>query len=385
MDYGTFFFTNIASMTVLTVCICLLAWYNRRVTGMSWLAAGWVLWLVKLVLQGLEGKVPPVISGMLQLQLYLIAVLLQMIGLRWFVLRRPLRHRWPFYVLGITFVVHTIMFLCNVTYCNDVVNIPIIIVCGAAAWMLLKYGCGPFTMVSRVTAVVLFAEMLVAVYRAVLTTMMYLRPGETVQAHTNPRWLFSLAAMGLLAIFMVMCNVWFLVAELGRELNDQARTDPLTGALNRRAMQEAAVRESARSVRYGYPLSLIMLDVDHFKRLNDAHGHAAGDRALQALVRELKAMLRSQDLLARTGGEEFTILLPNTAADTGLVVAERVRETVEALEVAYQSRPIKFTVSVGVTQFDPTNDDLESMMRRADTAMYQAKAQGRNAVVVNSI
>ena len=145
-------------------------------------------------------------------------------------------------------------------------------------------------------------------------------------------------------------------------------------------MEEAALRETARSIRHGNPLCMVVLDVDHFKQINDSFGHGAGDCVLRALVGAAGSMLRSNDLLARTGGEEFTILLPDTPASTGLVAAERVRKAVEKLEVPYESKVIHFTVSAGVAQLDPSQGGWESMMRRADSAMYQAKERGRNAV-----
>jgi diguanylate cyclase (GGDEF)-like protein len=231
-----------------------------------------------------------------------------------------------------------------------------------------------------VSASILIAAAVVMSYRAWLTNLRYTRPWDTIPAERDPRWLYSLAAMAFLATAMVMCYLWHLVTELSKELAELARTDPLTGALNRRAMEEAALRETARSIRHGHPLCMIVVDVDHFKNLNDAHGHAAGDRALQALVRQARAMLRGNDLLARTGGEEFTILLPDTPAFSGIVTAERLRQAIEALEVPFESRSIRFTISAGVTQFDPSRGDWESMMRLADSAMYDAKERGRNVV-----
>jgi diguanylate cyclase len=219
----------------------------------------------------------------------------------------------------------------------------------------------------------------VAGYRAMLTNLRYMRPWETVNAHTDPRWLYSLAGAAFLAAFMVMCQLWFLVTELQRELAEQARTDPLTGAMNRRAMEEAALRETARSIRFGYPLCMIMIDIDNFKQLNDTRGHAAGDCALQALVDKTKSMLRVQDMLARTGGEEFAILLPDTPASAGVFAAERIRIAVEAMEVPFESGPIQFTISAGVAQLDPARG-FEGMMRLADEAMYEAKEHGRNLV-----
>ncbi len=380
MDYGTFFFTNIVSVTVFTVSLCLLAVRNRTVSGLKWVAGGMVVGLVKLVLQGLEGKIPSVLSDMVANELYLIAFVMQMMGLRWFVLRRPLRHRWPFAVIGLALVAYSLMFFGKIRHAGDIINIPNIVTCGVTAWILWKYGRGAFAVVSRVTAVILGVEMSVMIYRAVLTDINYMRPWETVNAHTDPKWVYSLAGMALLATCMVMCVLWFLVTELGKELAEQARTDPLTGALNRRAMEEAALRETTRSIRYGHLPCMIVLDIDHFKNLNDTRGHAAGDAALQALVHQIKPMMRANDVLARTGGEEFTILLPNTTASAGIVAAERVRQTVEALEVPFEDEPIRFTISAGVAQLDPAQGGWEGMMRRADAAMYEAKENGRNSV-----
>jgi diguanylate cyclase (GGDEF)-like protein len=377
MDYRTFFFTNIASMTVFTLCVGLLAWRNRSVTGMRWFAGSLSVGLVKLVLQGLEGKVPPVLGSMVPNELYLISSLLQLLGLHWFVIRRPLRHRWPLVAIGLALAVYTCMFLGKVPYSGNVINLPNVAVCAAASWMLLKYGRAA---VSRVTAVILAGQVLGMGYRAWLTNMRYTRPWETVNAQTDPRWLYSLALLAFIATCMVMCDLWYLVTELGRVLAEQARTDSLTGALNRRAMEEIALRETSRSIRHGHPLCMIVLDVDHFKHLNDTHGHAAGDCALQALVHQVKTMLRKNDQIARTGGEEFTILLPDTSAPAGILAAERVRQAVESLEVTFENKPLRFTVSAGVAQFDAGQGNWETMMRRADSAMYEAKEHGRNAV-----
>jgi diguanylate cyclase (GGDEF)-like protein len=382
MDYGTYFFANIATVTVFTVCLSLLAWYNRRVTGIAWFACGLIVGLVKLILQGLEGKVPIVLSSMFANQLYLISFMLQLMGLRWFVVRKPMRSRWPWIAVGMVLVVYTAMFFLRIPYGGNLTNISFVAVCGVSAWILLKHGKGPFTAVSRVYAVILCATMCVAAYRAALTNMIYARPWETVNAHTDPRWLYSLAAMAFLATFMVMCDLWFFVTELDRELAEQARTDHLTGALNRRAMEEAALRETARSLRHGSPLCTIIIDIDHFKRLNDERGHAAGDRALQALVSQVKSMLRGQDLFARTGGEEFAILLPDTPVSAGILTAERVRQALEALEIPFETGPIHFTVSAGVAQLDGAQGGWEAMMRSADAAMYDAKEHGRNMVAV---
>lgn len=277
---------------------------------------------------------------------------------------------------------YVFLFLARIPYAGNFLNIPFVLVCFASAWMMLKCARAPFLGVSRVTAAVLFGQGIVAGYRAVLTNLRYMVPSATVNAQTDPRWLYSLAAAAFLAACMVMCQLWLLVTELRRELAVQATTDPLTGALNRRAMEEAAFRETARSIRHGFPLSIVMIDVDGFKRLNDTRGHAAGDCALQALVHLAKANLRAQDVLARTGGEEFAILLPDTPVPAALATAERIRHAVEQLEVPFESGPIRFTVSAGVARFEPARG-FETMMRHADAAMYEAKEHGRNRVLMH--
>jgi diguanylate cyclase (GGDEF)-like protein len=383
MDYGTFFLTNIASVTVFTVCIGVLAWYDRRVTGMMWFVGAQILGLVKLILQGLEGKVPACLGSMIPNELYLVSMAMQWVGLYWFVVRKPFPHRRLWIPIGAVLAAYTLTFLTRIPYTGNVINLPFVALCGFSAWTLWRYRSGPFTVVARVSAVVISGQTCVAGYRAILTNLSYAQPWKTVNAHTDPRWLYSLAAAAFLAASMAMCEMWFLVTELQGELAKQARTDPLTGALNRRSMEEGALRETARSQRYGNALSMIVIDIDNFKHLNDTRGHAAGDCALQTLVRRLNCMLRQQDSLARMGGEEFAILLPDTAAEAALTTAERVRHMVEELEVSFETGPVRMTVCAGVAQLDLARG-WEEMMRRADAAMYEAKRRGRNLVSARS-
>lgn len=161
-----------------------------------------------------------------------------------------------------------------------------------------------------------------------------------------------------------------------------AATDALTGASNRRDFMQRIGVEWARAQREGTPLSLLALDLDHFKRINDAYGHAAGDLVLKAFVEAARAVLRPSDVIGRAGGEEFMILLPQDDARSALAVADRVRETIAGLRLhAADGQPLGITVSIGIATFRVDGDTPETVFRVADDRLYQAKRSGRDRVV----
>jgi diguanylate cyclase (GGDEF)-like protein len=153
----------------------------------------------------------------------------------------------------------------------------------------------------------------------------------------------------------------------------------LTGLCNRRSFLERAGIEVARSARYDLPLGMLLLDVDHFKAINDGFGHAGGDQVLSAMGAALKRILRVPDIAARWGGEEFVVALPSTDAEGAEIAAERVRAAIEALGVEHEGKQIRLTASVGVASLK-SNETLASLVDRADHAMYAAKVAGRNRV-----
>lgn len=166
------------------------------------------------------------------------------------------------------------------------------------------------------------------------------------------------------------------------ELLRLASTDPLTGALNRREFTSQAEQESLRANRYHRPLSIMMLDLDHFKRLNDSYGHAAGDKALQRFTTLCCNALRTVDIFGRWGGEEFVALLPETDAEGASVIAERLRKLVSQNVLVFNDQKIAFTVSIGIAQYRPGEVSIDGPLGRADTAVYDAKKAGRNRISV---
>ncbi len=166
------------------------------------------------------------------------------------------------------------------------------------------------------------------------------------------------------------------------ELARLAATDPLTGVFNRRSFMEAGQRELVRSRRHARLFSVIQLDIDHFKKINDSHGHAVGDRVLQAFAAKCLEELRENDVFGRLGGEKFALLLPETDLAGAGVVAERFREAVAGLVVKDEGREVRFTISLGVASLQEQDTALEDLLRRADEALYLAKNSGRNRVMV---
>jgi diguanylate cyclase (GGDEF)-like protein len=150
------------------------------------------------------------------------------------------------------------------------------------------------------------------------------------------------------------------------------------GLLNAAAWQREADAEIVRTRRTGSPLALLLIDVDHFKRVNDNHGHLIGDEVLRALAAELRHQVRESDVVGRFGGEEFTVLLPRTDAAAAHRIAERLRASAGRLSVA--AARISITVSIGVAVLGPHGDDLVELLAAADMALYQAKAAGRDQV-----
>jgi len=197
-------------------------------------------------------------------------------------------------------------------------------------------------------------------------------PADIMDGVTNR--VFSIITIIVVAFGMVK-----LAAHEHRLLIESV-TDSLTGLLNRRHFMALSSREETRSRRHDLVFSVLMLDIDHFKRINDTYGHPIGDLAIKALAAVCNKALRPHDILARFGGEEFVLTLPQTDREGALVVAERIRQAVEQNEVATEQGPVRFTVSIGVSTYR-RGKAFDQVMETADQALYRAKEGGRNRVV----
>ncbi|MCF8110851.1 MAG: GGDEF domain-containing protein [Desulfobacteraceae bacterium] len=168
--------------------------------------------------------------------------------------------------------------------------------------------------------------------------------------------------------------------ELEKKLKEQAETDPLTGLYNRRRYETMFIREFQRIKRYGGPMSVLVLDLDHFKRVNDTYGHSAGDVVLQEVAALCRRQLRQVDIIGRLGGEEFVIMLPDTGISDAMTVAERLRKEIESTEIVTDRNRLYITATIGAAEIVHEDQGIEDLVRRADAALYRGKQEGRNRV-----
>ncbi|MET0101846.1 MAG: diguanylate cyclase [Sedimenticola sp.] len=208
------------------------------------------------------------------------------------------------------------------------------------------------------------------------------------EKQVNRMWM---AASAISVILLVSISIWLLARRFIRQLTDADRRlerlaaeDALTGLYNRRMGMELLKAEQARCKRKERPLSVALLDIDHFKRINDEMGHLVGDEGLRGLADMIRCQLREYDISFRYGGEEFVVILPETDGPQAMIVAERLRQMVEGSEIETSSgEPLTFTVSIGICQ-QGTEGELKTLLDHADEALYAAKNSGRNRCVLYS-
>ena len=209
--------------------------------------------------------------------------------------------------------------------------------------------------------------------RIVLGNMLYLR--DVTQRYLSERQLAEALSLSEERLHTI--------SALHAQLSEQALRDPLTGLFNRRYLIEFFQREQARALRERTSLALAMIDLDHFKQLNDNHGHLVGDEVLQAVAQHLQGNLRSTDAVFRIGGEEFLLILPDVELAEALSRVDSLREQLAASDLSTRAGTLNVTLSAGVALWPSHGHTLEELMQAADRALYQAKRDGRDRVQVS--
>ena len=345
--------------------------------GPGWWTIGSVLTFAGLLLLSLRGLIPGIASVVAANVLIMAGLLVHWIGLRRF-LRQPGPGVWPF--LTILPAMTTALWWWYSMTPNLGLRIVTISFSVALASLLMArdlFGPERRLPVLRFLMLLFLANAAFFLMRATLTLAYPPRP-DFLAADT----LTQVTMLYLVIFYFALPLSYFLLIhdELRGELHRQASHDHLTGIPNRRAFHMLARHEIGRARRTFDPLSMLLLDLDHFKQVNDRFGHAAGDKVLRDFSSLLTAAVREQDIVCRFGGEEFVILLPGTGPAGALALAERIRSLAESRPVEFSGNRINYTVSIGIALSTTDDMTIESVLERADRALYRAKSEGRNRV-----
>lgn len=263
-----------------------------------------------------------------------------------------------------------------------VVHVLLAVLIGGGARAVFRRG-GPRGRLPRITGALFVLVTLLVLLRAGLELAWPTAPDQLLRV--TP---VNLACTGGLLLLPLLATVGFLLmcAESAQlQLERMARVDYLTGIFNRRAIEDLATRAISAARRHGAPLSIMIVDVDHFKLVNDEHGHECGDNALVEVVRRMREILRNEDLIGRQGGEEFVVVMPDIDLPSARGAAERLRrgfsDSPMAIHDGDDEIELPLTISAGVAALDASDQQFSHLLRRADRAMYAAKAEGRNRVM----
>ena len=347
--------------------------------GTLWWIAGFMALATGFCVNGLQRILPPLLGLTGGTTLIVAGAGALLIGVQRF-LGAPLRFdAWVAAAIGANASLSVVFLLVwpSVNLRIAISNGILPVILAALAWVMLRHAPPRMIAPARLTAAVALLMAALLLVRAVLALAS--PPMETALNFSliNVLVYFGAAkgqlAIGLGCYFMLMIRRTAALEAL-------TTTDPLTGALNRRGLDLAVMRVEHDFHRHATQFAVIAMDLDHFKRVNDTHGHAAGDVVLRRLAAECAGNLRGDSVIARIGGEEFCILLPNCVLDDARTVAERMRHSFEIARIQAAGAGIFCTVSMGVAQSAPGASDFASVIRAADAALYRAKERGRNRV-----
>lgn len=342
--------------------------YPPSIRGLDYWAASPVLWLVSAVLFSARGEFSPFLTVVLANQALLLGATVYYIGSR-----RFLGHGGGWALWGSVAVASTLA-LTWLTYVTPsyalrvaIFSLLMAVLYGAHLRFLLRHGSKSFP--TRLVQVVLALHILVLMTRFTSVLM-----GWAGSDMMEPSF-FQTAYIGAYVLTVLMLSIGAILLATDRvrtELEHLATHDSLTQTLNRRAVMQLCLQELDRARRYGHGPSIMMLDLDNFKAVNDTHGHQHGDAVLVHFAACTRSALRSEDRLGRYGGEEFLVLLPDTDVAAAHHVAQRIHTLLQT------GHPLDCKLSIGVTTWQGPSDTLDAMLTRADAALYHAKNRGRN-------
>lgn len=348
------------------------------------------LWAIAIIcegcgflLLGLRAYIPEIASVLIANLLLVIAMVLTQRGIESFRQSPPIH--WLFHALPLLLMLwgfyHFTFISPNVNARIELISLLLSLLAFSCVWSLRNRGEETLSLARALTGLVF----------AGFGGFMLLRTFWTLSESSIPDFMQAgaLHAFAFLVYLLMISGksfgfIWMQNQLITNALSALARTDGLTGVLNRRTLLEGLQQELDRTERYTHALTLVMLDIDHFKSINDRYGHVAGDHALVELAKHLRRSLRKQDLIGRFGGEEFVLVLPDTDSDKAFEVIERVRSELERLQIGPQNHPFSITASFGIAEFGRHGNSADQLLQQADSAMYTAKAQGRNRTLLAS-
>lgn len=346
--------------------------YPAHIRGLGLWAAAPVSWLVSAALYAGRDSLPASVSVVGANTALALGALLYYAGCRQFLARQM---HWRWWALLLAGAAAALWWLVQVrddyTLRLQLFNLLMIFIYGTNLRFLLRHDTARLPM--RMVQLVLGAHIAVLIFR--LYTTMNGMAGSGLLEQTLPQT-FYIGAYALTVLMLSIGAVLMATDRLVSELDHLARHDPLTHTLNRRALFEHCEEELARALRSGKGPALLMLDIDHFKRINDSHGHQHGDSVLRHLAQSVQSVLRRTDRLGRYGGEEFMLLLPETGLADARAIAQRIHQANAG------GHALDCRVSMGLTVWQGKQDTLQAMQTRADGALYQAKEHGRNQTCI---
>lgn len=345
--------------------------YPRSVRGLNLWAMSFVLAFVASLLIASHGKIPYIFTTVLGNCALLYSATLSYLGSQRFYQQATTHRKWAALVV----ICAPVFAWFTVVYPSYLVRIELfslVMICILVAHVRLLLRSIAVNHFARVAAVVLSIQIVFLMIR--MTTLALDNAAQGV-FDTSMMQVIHLMVYAFAGLLITVSQVLMASERMRAEFEHVATHDQLTGALSRGAVIEACEQELERCQRHGRVLTLMMMDLDNFKSINDTHGHLVGDRVLMDFVKQVVGQLRRPDRLGRFGGEEFVLLLPETPMDEASRVAERIRETVQKNHVEPGC-----TVSIGVATAVTGKETMDDLVARADAALYRAKKAGRNRV-----